>query len=83
MEDTLHWLDVEDIAEELNAAHADIDPISLRFTRLRELVEALPDFKEQEGHPCNERILEEIQAHWITERQGGGAAGDDDNNEDG
>lgn len=70
MDDTLHWLDVEEIAEDLNEAHPDIDPMTVGFTRLRELVEALPNFVEQPGHPCNERILEVIQANWIEERGG-------------
>ena len=32
------------------------------------LVESLPGFKEEPGHPCNERILEAIQQAWIDER---------------
>ncbi len=76
MDDTLHWLDVEEIAEELDEAHPDVDPLRLGFPRLRALVEALPNFREQAGHPCNERILETIQANWI-ELRGGAGAGDD------
>lgn len=71
MGETLHWLDVQDLAEELDEAHPDIDPLTVRFTRLRELVEALPDFTAQEGHPCNERILETIQAYWVEVRTEG------------
>lgn len=77
MNDTLHWLDVEDIAEELEEAHREVDPLRLGFPTLRALVEALPNFAERPGHPCNERILETIQAHWI-ELRGGAPAGDDD-----
>ena len=64
----MHWLDVERIAEELADRHGDIDPVSISFPRLKSLVEALPGFKEQPGHPCNERILEAIQQAWIDER---------------
>lgn len=77
MNDTLHWLDVEEIAEELEEAHREVDPLRLGFPKLRALVEALPNFAERPGHPCNERILETIQAHWI-ELRGDGPAGDDD-----
>lgn len=64
----MHWLDVERIAEELTDRHGEIDPVSVSFPRLKALVEALPGFKEQPGHPCNERILEAIQQAWIDER---------------
>ncbi|MBI1304716.1 MAG: Fe-S cluster assembly protein IscX [Phycisphaera sp.] len=64
----MHWLDVERIAEELVDRHGDIDPVSISFPRLKSLVESLPGFKEQPGHPCNERILEAIQQAWIDER---------------
>jgi FeS assembly protein IscX len=64
----MHWLDVARIAEELTDRHGDVDPVSISFPRLKSLVEALPGFKEQPGHPCNERILEAIQQAWIDER---------------
>lgn len=79
MNDTLHWLDVEEIAEELDTAHPQIDPMRLGFPKLRMLVEALPNFAERPGHPCNERILETIQANWIELR--GDAPSDDDDDE--
>ncbi|MSR41168.1 MAG: Fe-S assembly protein IscX [Phycisphaerales bacterium] len=64
----MHWLDVQDIAEALADSHAHIDPTTISFPALRALVTALPDFAEQTGHPCNERILEAIQQHWIDEK---------------
>jgi FeS assembly protein IscX len=64
----MHWLDVARIAEELVDRHGEIDPVSISFPRLKALVEALPGFKEEAGHPCNERILEAIQQAWIDER---------------
>jgi len=70
MADTFHWLDIERIAEELSDAHPDRDPYSVRFTELRVLVEALPGFAEEPGHPVNERILETIQQAWEEERSG-------------
>lgn len=68
MDAGFHWLDVERIAEELADRHGAVDPVTVSFPRLRELVAALPGFTEQPGHPCNERILEAIQQAWIEER---------------
>lgn len=63
------WLEVRLIGELLAERHPAIDPYAVRFTELRRLVEGLPEFKEEPGHPVNERILEEIQRHWIEERE--------------
>lgn len=68
--DTLSWLDVDDLGELLSARHREIDPWTVSFTRLKQLVTALPEFEEEAGHPCNERILEEIQRAWIEDRGG-------------
>jgi FeS assembly protein IscX len=64
---TFHWLDVDLIGEKLAEAHPSRDPLTVRFVELRRLVEALPGFKEQPGHPVNERILETIQQQWHEE----------------
>lgn len=69
-DDTLHWLDVEDLGEALAEAHPTRDPLAVRFTELKDLVRALPNFREQPGHPVNERILEEIQRYWVGARAG-------------
>lgn len=74
--DTFGWLEVELIGEMLNERHAEIDPMRVSFPRLRTLVAELPGFKEEPGHPVNERILEEIQAAWIEERRGGTPSGE-------
>jgi FeS assembly protein IscX len=66
-EQPLHWLEVDRIAEALVDAHPKTDPLSLRFTELRRLVEALPGFAPQPGHPVNEKILETIQMRWHEE----------------
>lgn len=70
--DTFHWLDVERIAEELSAHHPDTDPLNVNFIELRNLVQALPGFTPEPGHPVNEKILETIQMLWHEE------IGDDD-----
>ena len=63
----LNWLDVREIAIELEEAHPDADNINLRFTDLKKWVNDLDNF---EGDPegCNEKILEAIQMAWIDER---------------
>jgi len=70
-DDTFHWLDVDLIGEELARAHPEISPLRVGFVELRRLVQELPGFREQPGHPVNERILEEIQRYWIEETSGG------------
>ncbi len=67
--ESFHWLDVQRIAEELADRHADADPLTITFPKLKVMVLALPGFAEQPGHPCNEKILEAIQQAWIEERQ--------------
>lgn len=69
MADTFHWLDVRRIAEELADRHPELDPLTVRFTDLRRLVEALPGFAPDPKHPVNERILETIQMNWHEERE--------------
>lgn len=62
---TFGWLDIEDIAEALLDAHRDIEPTRLRFTQLRQMIEALPGFSPDPEHPVNEKILEHVQAEWL------------------
>ena len=69
MSQSFHWLDVQRIAEELADQHADVEPLTITFPKLKALVLALPGFVEQAGHPVNEKILEAIQQAWINERE--------------
>jgi FeS assembly protein IscX len=69
MSDTFSWTDTEDIAIALAQTYPDVNPLSVRFTKLREMVESLEDFEAQEGHPVNEQILEAIQAAWHEEAE--------------
>ena len=62
----MKWTDVNDIAIELADAHPDIDPLSVRFTDLRDWVMALPEFDDDPEH-CGEKILEAIQMAWLDE----------------
>lgn len=62
----LKWTDVNEIAVELCESHPDVDPLTVRFTELREWVLALDDFADDPKH-CGEKVLEAIQMAWIEE----------------
>lgn len=63
----MKWTDTYQIAVELAERYPDVDPMTVRFTDLREWILALPDFDDDPAH-CGERILEAVQAAWIEER---------------
>ena len=60
----LRWEDTEDIAEQLLAVHADIDPLSVRFTDLHRWVIALDGFVD-DPKASSEGKLEAIQMAWL------------------
>ena len=64
----LMWEDAEDIAEKLAAAHANVDPLSVRFTDLHGWVCALPDFAD-DPKASSEGKLERIQMAWVDQRE--------------
>jgi FeS assembly protein IscX len=43
---SLKWVDVQEIAIQLAEAHPDVDPLTVNFVKLRNLVMALPDFDD-------------------------------------
>ena len=63
----ISWTNSLEIAISLEEAHPDIDPITINFVELRELVIALEDFEEGDTQ-CGEKILEAIQMCWIDEK---------------
>ena len=63
----ISWTDSLEIAISLEEAHPDIDPITINFVDLRELVMALEDFNEGNTQ-CGEKVLEAIQMYWIDEK---------------
>lgn len=65
--DTFGWLDVQRIAEELADRHPGVKPFEVKFVELRRMVTDLPEFREEAGHPVNEKILETIQMLWSGE----------------
>jgi len=65
---SLKWIDVQDIAIELVDLHDNVDPLTINFVDLRDMVMALEDFDDDPKH-CGEKILEAIQAAWIEEAE--------------
>jgi FeS assembly protein IscX len=65
---SLKWIDTLDIAIELDEAHPDVDPKTIRFTDLHQWVCELDDFDDDPEH-SGEKILEAIQMAWIEERE--------------
>tara|TARA_B100000959_G_scaffold23233_1_gene22419 strand:+ start:2809 stop:3006 length:198 start_codon:yes stop_codon:yes gene_type:complete len=60
------WTDSLEIAISLANNFPEIDPKTINFVDLRELVLNLEEFEE--GHSkCGERVLEAIQMNWIEE----------------
>ena len=62
----MKWTDTRQIAEDLLAAHEQVDPQRIRFTDLYQWVLSLPGFQD-DPQRCNEKILEAIQMAWIDE----------------
>ncbi len=62
----MKWTDTIRIAEELCDKYPDIDPLTIRFTDLREWVMGLDGFDDDPAH-SGEKILEAIQMAWIDE----------------
>lgn len=62
----MKWTETIRIAEELCDKYPDIDPLTIRFTDLREWVIGLDDFDDDPAH-SGEKILEAIQMAWIDE----------------
>ena len=66
-EGSFGWTDIDEIAIALYDAHPQLDPFQIKFTELRDLVEALPGFTPDRDHQVNEQILEAIQVAWQEE----------------
>jgi len=63
----MKWTDVQDIAIELVDSKPEVDPHYVNFVDLRNWVMALPGFDDAPDR-CGEKILEAIQAAWLSER---------------
>jgi FeS assembly protein IscX len=64
----MKWTDAEDIGIALAEKFPGVDPLTLRFTDLRERVIALEDFVD-DPKASNEPKLEAIQMAWLEEYQ--------------
>jgi len=62
----MKWTDAEDIAIALVDKFPGVDPLTIRFTDLRERVLALEDF-DDDPKASNEPKLEAIQMAWHEE----------------
>lgn len=62
----MKWSDIYDIAIELSEKHEGVNPLSVRFTDLRDWVMNLEGFDDNPDH-CSEKVLEAIQMAWLEE----------------
>ena len=62
----MKWIDAEDIGIALQDKFPSIDPLTVRFTDLREKVLELDDF-DDDAKASNEPKLEAIQMAWYEE----------------
>ena len=60
------WTDSLEIAISLSEKFPDIDPKTITFVELRDMVVNLDEFAEGDSK-CGERVLEAIQMNWIEE----------------
>lgn len=60
------WTETYEIVDSLLEKYPDLDPKTLLFTDLMNMVCSLEDFDDTPER-CGERILEAIQALWIEE----------------
>jgi FeS assembly protein IscX len=62
----LKWKEIEEIGLALYEAHPDVDPLTVRFTDLRDWIEQLAGW-DDDIHHSNEAKLEAIQMAWLAE----------------
>ena len=62
----MKWTEVLEIAIQLAEAHPEVDPITVRFTDLHNMVVDLPEFDDDHGRG-GEKVLEAIQQAWMDE----------------
>ncbi len=63
----MKWTNSLDIALALDEAHPEVDPLTLNFVDLRNMVLALDEF-DDDSEKSGEKILEAIQGAWIDEK---------------
>lgn len=68
MPTALKWTDSEDLAIALHERFPEMDPLTVRFTDLRQWVLEVPGFAD-DPKASNEAKLEAIQMAWLQEWQ--------------
>lgn len=63
----LKWTDAQAIAEALYDQDPDLDPLTLSFVKMHEMICELEEF-DDDPEASNERILEAILTCWLDER---------------
>ncbi len=64
----LKWIDVLDIAIELDEKFPEVGPLTLNFLELKNMILGLDDF-DDDPERSGEKVLEAIQGAWIEERE--------------
>jgi FeS assembly protein IscX len=62
----MRWTDSQEIGVALVEVHPDVDPLTVRFTQMREWVLQLSEFSDDPSS-SNEARLESIQMAWYEE----------------
>ena len=63
----MKWNDIREIGETLADEYPDVDPLTLSFVRLYEMICELDDF-DDDPETSTEKILEGILMVWLDER---------------
>lgn len=63
----MKWTDTREIGETLADEFPDVDPLTVSFVKMHEMICALPDF-DDDPEGSNEKILEAILTVWLDER---------------
>ena len=62
----MKWTEVLEIAIQLAEAHPEVDPATVRFTDLHNMVVDVPEFDDDHSRG-GEKVLEAIQQAWMDE----------------
>ncbi len=63
----MKWNDIREIGETLADEYPDVDPLTLSFVRLHEMICELDEF-DDDPETSTEKILEGILMVWLDER---------------
>ena len=64
----LKWSDADEIGFQLNEKHPDVEPLTVRFAELHQMVTDLEGFDDDPA-AFNEQLLEAIQMAWLEYRR--------------